>query len=45
MQLIIAEKPSVGAAIAAAGTSGRKKVYIAGSNRIVSLFIGHLAGL
>lgn len=46
MQLIIAEKPSVGAAIAAAlGATGRKKGYIEGNGIIVSWCIGHLVGL
>lgn len=52
MQLIIAEKPSVGAAIAAAlGAANRKNGYIEGSDRspaggiIVSWCIGHLVGL
>lgn len=46
MQLIIAEKPSVGAAIAAAlGAANRKTGYIEGSNIIVSWCIGHLVGL
>jgi len=46
MQLIIAEKPSVGAAIAAAvGATGRKSGYIEGSGLIVSWCIGHLVGL
>lgn len=46
MKLIIAEKPSVGAAIAAAlGVSTRKNGYIEGDNIIVSWCIGHLVGL
>jgi DNA topoisomerase-3 len=46
MQLIIAEKPSVGAAIAAAlGAANRKNGYIEGSGIIVSWCIGHLVGL
>lgn len=46
MKLIIAEKPSVGAAIAAAlGISGRKSGYIEGNSFIVSWCIGHLVGL
>ena len=46
MQLIIAEKPSVGAAIAAAlGVTGRKSGYIEGGGFIVSWCIGHLVGL
>lgn len=46
MQLIIAEKPSVGAAIAAAlGAKDRKNGYIEGNGLIVSWCIGHLVGL
>ncbi|WP_312635139.1 DNA topoisomerase 3 [Oscillibacter sp.] len=46
MQLIIAEKPSVGAAIAAAlGATGRKSGYIEGKGIIISWCIGHLVGL
>lgn len=46
MQLIIAEKPSVGAAIAAAlGAKDRKNGYIEGNDLIVSWCIGHLVGL
>lgn len=46
MQLIIAEKQSVGAAIAAAlGATGRKNGYIEGNGIIVSWCIGHLVGL
>ncbi len=46
MQLIIAEKPSVGAAIAAAlGARDRKNGYIEGNGLIVSWCIGHLVGL
>lgn len=46
MQLIIAEKPSVGAAIAAAlGARDRKNGYIEGNSLIVSWCIGHLVGL
>ena len=46
MQLIIAEKPSVGAAIATAlGAAGRKSGYIEGGGIIVSWCIGHLVGL
>lgn len=45
MQLIIAEKPSVGAAIAAAlGAVNRKSGYIEGNGIIVSWCIGHLVG-
>ncbi len=45
MQLIIAEKPSVGAAIAAVlGATNRKNGYIEGSGIIVSWCIGHLVG-
>jgi len=43
MKLIISEKPSVGAAIAAAlGASERKSGYIEGNNFLVSWCIGHL---
>ncbi|MGL5435492.1 MAG: DNA topoisomerase 3 [Lachnospiraceae bacterium] len=46
MKLIIAEKPSVGAAIAVAlGVFGRKNGYIEGNDIIVSWCIGHLVGL
>lgn len=46
MQLIIAEKPSVGAAIAAVmGATERKDGYIQGGGYIVSWCIGHLVGL
>ena len=46
MQLVIAEKPSVGAAIAKAlGAGNRKNGYIEGDNIIVSWCIGHLVGL
>ena len=46
MQLIISEKPSVGAAIAAAlGAANRKNGYIKGNGLIVSWCIGHLVGL
>ena len=46
MQLIIAEKPSVGVAIAAAlGDTNRKNGYIEGNGIIVSWGIGHLVGL
>ena len=46
MQLIIAEKPSIGAAIAAAlGARNRKNGDIEGDGLIVSWCIGHLVGL
>lgn len=46
MKLIISEKPSVGAAIAAAlGARDRKNGYIEGNALIVSWCIGHLVGL
>lgn len=46
MILIIAEKPSVGAAIAAVlGATERKDGYIQGGGYIVSWCIGHLVGL
>ncbi len=46
MQLIIAEKPSVGMALAKAlGVVGKKNGYMEGENIIVSWCIGHLVGL
>ena len=46
MQLVIAEKPSVGIALAKAlGVTGRKDGYIESENIIVSWCVGHLAGL
>ena len=46
MKLVIAEKPSVGAAIAAVlGATERKDGYIQGGGYIVSWCIGHLVGL
>ena len=46
MQLVIAEKPSVGVALAKAlGVSDRKDGYIEGENIIVSWCIGHLVEL
>lgn len=46
MQLIIAEKPSVGASIAAVlGAAEKKDGYIQGAGYIVSWCIGHLVGL
>ncbi len=46
MKLVIAEKPSVGAAIAAAlSVTGKKDGYIEGSGYIISWCIGHLVGL
>ena len=46
MKLIISEKPSVGAAIAAAlGATNRKNGYIEGNGIVVSWCIGHLVGL
>ena len=46
MRLIISEKPSVGAAIAAAlGATDRKSGYIEGNGLIVSWCIGHLVSL
>lgn len=46
MQIVIAEKSSVGTAIAAAlDVSGKKEGYIEGSGYIISLCIGHLVGL
>ena len=44
--LVIAEKPSVGAAIAAAlGVSGKKDGYIEGSGYVISWCVGHLVEL
>lgn len=46
MKLIIAEKPSVAAAIAAAlGVQGKKTGYIEGKGYLISWCIGHLIGL
>lgn len=46
MKLVIAEKPSVAAAIAAAlGVKGKKDGYIEGAGYIVSWCVGHLIGL
>ena len=46
MKLIIAEKPSVAAAIAAAlDVKGRKDGYIEGGGYLISWCIGHLVGL
>lgn len=46
MQLVIAEKPSVGVALAKAlGVSDKKDGYIEGENVIVSWCVGHLVGL
>ena len=46
MQLVIAEKPSVGAALAKAlGACEKKKGYIEGDNLIVSWCVGHLVEL
>ena len=46
MQLIISEKPIVGAAIAAAlGATNRKSGYFEGNGLIVFWCIGHLVGL
>ena len=44
--LVIAEKPSVGAAIAAAlGVSGKKDGYIEGNGYVISWCVGHLVEL
>jgi len=44
--LVIAEKPSVGAAIGKVlGASSRKDGYLEGNNYIVSWCVGHLVGL
>lgn len=46
MILVIAEKPSVGAAIGKVlGASSRKDGYLVGNNYIVSWCVGHLVGL
>lgn len=46
MILVIAEKPSVGAAIGKVlGASSRKDCYLEGNNYIVSWCVGHLVGL
>ena len=46
MELIIAEKPSVGRAIASAlGANERKDGYLEGNGRIVSWCVGHLVEL
>ena len=46
MILVIAEKPSVGAAIGKVlGASSRKDSYLEGNNYIVSWCVGHLVGL
>lgn len=46
MILVIAEKPSVGAAIGKVlGASSRKDGYLEGNNYIVSWCVGHLVGL
>ena len=46
MKLVICEKPSVGAAVAAAlGVTGRKDGYIEGNGYLISWCIGHLIQL
>ena len=46
MRLVIAEKPSVGVAIAAAlGISGKKDGYIEGSGYLISWCVGHFVEL
>ena len=46
MKLVICEKPSVGAAVAAAlGVTGKKDGYIEGNGYVISWCIGHLVGL
>ncbi len=46
MKLVIAEKPSVGAAIAAAlSVTGKKDGYIEGNGYVISWCVGHLVGL
>ncbi len=46
MKLVIAEKPSVGMAMAKAlGVTGKKNGYVEGDDYIVSWCVGHLVGL
>ena len=46
MKLVICEKPSVGAAVAAAlGVTGKKDGYIENGEYIISWCIGHLVQL
>ena len=46
MKLVICEKPSVGAAVAAAlGVREKKDGYIEGNGYFISWCIGHLVGL
>ena len=46
MKLVVAEKPSVGAALAKAlGAHEKKKGYIEGNDLIVSWCVGHLVEL
>ena len=46
MKLVICEKPSVGAAVAAAlGVTGKKDGYIENNGYIISWCVGHLVGL
>ena len=46
MKLVVAEKPSVGAAfVKALGVTERKNGYIEGDNNIISWCIGHLVEL
>lgn len=46
MKLVIAEKPSVGMALAKAlGVTGKKNGYVEGDDYIVSWCVGHLVGL
>ena len=46
MKLVICEKPSVGAAVAAAlGVTGKKDGYIEGNGYVISWCIGHLVQL
>ena len=46
MKLVICEKPSVGAAVAAAlGVREKKDGYIEGNGYVISWCIGHLVGL
>ena len=45
MKLVICEKPSVGAAVAAALGVREKNGYIEGNGYVISWCIGHLVGL
>jgi len=46
MKLVIAEKPSVGMALAKAlGVTGKKNGYVESGDYIISWCVGHLVGL